>query len=447
MTDVAVKPKPLSQQQEQWVQHTCAQIDREETKRLIVDMVNIRSHPGQERDLAQFMTSWMTSIGLDASYQAVDDQQGNAIGYLRGSGGGAELLMWGELDICLGIPEEERLGMGSVSRQELKPQAKVQGGYIIGLGAENPKGHAACAALAVKAIKQANIPLKGTLILGMPGGGMPTSKWDAHSDRANVAHGVGCEFMLQQGVHPDLAIAAKPVYAVSWEEAGLCWFRVTVKGNFGYSGARHLIPYNNAITNAAKVILGLEEWLPKYAERSASGIVAPQGIIGAIEGGCSYKPSFYPEVCHVYMDIRISPRMQPMEVKRQLEEALRNIQSRNPGLELDCQMVLAIPGSHTDPDNWVVQSCMRAWESVEGRTHNYDAYHSGATDVNVLRHWGVPVARLGLPPLELPAGMKEDLASWMGAVSVENAHKLIRCYIYSIIDTCTRDLEEIQGAS
>ena len=440
---VDVEPRPFSPEQKKWLETAWAHIDRDELTRLVVDMVNICSPPGREKDLAQFMTLWMSDTGLDAFYQPIDDQQGNAIGYLRGSGGGPELLLWGELDMCLGIEAEERLGMGDVSRAELRPEALQKDGYIIGLGAENPKGHAACAAIAVRAIKRANVPLKGNVILGMPGGGMPTNAWDPENPRKNVAQGIGCQFMLQQGMYPDFAIAAKPVYAVSWEEAGLVWFKVTVKGNFGYSGTRHIVPYQNAISRAAKVILGLEEWLPEYARRNAAGIVTPQGIIGAIEGGCTYKPSFYPEICNLYVDLRIHPDMKPMDAKRQLEEALHGIQAKNPELELHCQMINAVPGSRTDPSNWIIQSCVRAWENLEGRKHVYDAFHSGATDVNVLRAWGVPVARLGFPPLELPPGMREDLASWMGTVKVDNMLKLIKCLIYSIIDTCARDVEEV----
>jgi acetylornithine deacetylase/succinyl-diaminopimelate desuccinylase-like protein len=435
--------KPLTPEQKRWIEQAWAEIDEQELLSLIVRMVNTPSFPGRERELAELMVSWMRENGLDAFYQPIDEEQGNAIGYLRGSGDGPELLMWGELDICLGIEAEEHLGMGSLSRQELRPEAKVQNGYVIGLGAENPKGHAACAAMAVGAIRRAKVPLKGTIVLGLCAGGMPTNRWDPKLKRANVAHGIGCEFMLQQGVRPDFAIAAKPVYAVSWEEAGLCWFKITVKGNLGYAGSRHLIPYQNAITKAAKVVLELEKWFPEYARRNASGIVAPQGIIGAIEGGCSYKPAFYPELCHLYLDLRINPDMSPMDAKRQLEEALNNIRNSDPELDLDCQMILGIPGSRTDPSNWIVQSCIRAWEAVEGRKHSYDVPHSGATDVNILRMWGVPVARLGLPPLELLPGMKKDLASWMGLVKIENMKRLIKCYIHSIVDTCTRTREEV----
>ena len=440
---VDVKPKPLTSEQKGWLERAWSYVDDQEIVDLVVHMVNIYSPPGRERPLAEFMVSWMRERGLEAFYQPIDESQGNAIGFLRGQGGGPELLLWGELDISLGIPEEEERGMGALSRPELRPEARVEDGYIIGLGAENPKGHAACAAIAVSAIKKAEIPLKGTVILGFPGGGMPTNAWDPQNPRRDIAHGVGCAFMLQQGIRPDFAIAAKPVYAVSWEEAGLCWFKITVKGSVGYAGTRHLLPYDNAIVHAAKVIEGLERWFPEYARQNARGIVAPQGIVGAIEGGCPYKPAFYPEVCHLYVDLRIPPDMSPPEAKRQLEKALREIQQSHPGLDLSCEMILAIPGSRTDPNNWIVQSCIRAWEYVEGKKHVYEVFHSGATDVNILRQWGVPVARLGFPPLELPVGMKPDLGAWMGTVKVENMKKLIKCLIYSIIDTCTRDLREV----
>jgi acetylornithine deacetylase/succinyl-diaminopimelate desuccinylase-like protein len=441
--DINVRSKPLSAQQQEWLDRAYSEIDDRETTALLVNMVNIFSPPGREKNLAQHMVSWMQEIGLEAFFQQIDEEQGKAIGRLRGTAGGPELLLWGELDMCFGIADEEQSGMGSTTRAELRPEAIIENGYVIGLGAENPKGYAACAAMAVRAIQRANIPLAGNVTLGLASGGMPTNAWDPNNRRQNIAHGAGCGFMIQQGIYPDFAIAAKPGYAVSWEEAGLCWFKVTVKGNIGYTGIRHLLPYKNAIAEAAKVVEELEEWFPEYARRNASGIVAPQGIIGAIEGGCPYKPSFSPETCTLYLDLRINPDMKPTEAKRQLEEALTKIKARYPGLELDFDMILAIPGSRTDPNNWIVQSCMRAWESVEGRKHSYDVFHSGATDVNVLRAWGVPVARLGFPSGGPPAGLRPDLVSAMGAVSIENTKPLIKCLIYSIIDTCTRNIEEL----
>ena len=60
-------------------------------------------------------------------------------------------------------------------------------------------------------------------------------------------------------------------------------------------------------------------------------------------------------------------------------------------------MILSIPGSFTDPKNWIVQSCMRAWEFVEKQKHLPRTGTSGATDANILRAAGIPTARLGMP--------------------------------------------------
>ena len=128
-----------------------------------------------------------------------------------------------------------------------------------------------------------------------------------------------------------------------------------------------------------------------------------------------------------------------MDVKRQFGEKLVQIQSANPGLELTWDMVLSVPGSRTDPDNWIIQSCMRAWQSVEKRDHVSSGGLSGTTDGNVLRAWGIPTARLGLPGL---AGLQSDLPPMFDGCRLEDLRRLTQCYVYALIDTCTRSREE-----
>src|SRR5207248_9589014 len=129
------------------------------------------------------------------------------------------------------------------------------GDLVIGAGAENPKAYATCVVAAAEAVARAGIPLKGDLLVGLGAGGMPTNK-RPRLKRGNAGQGSGCSFMLEQGFRGDFAILAKPGYAVSWEEVGLCWFRVRVKGALNYTGVRHKTPYNNPIVGAAKVIDG-----------------------------------------------------------------------------------------------------------------------------------------------------------------------------------------------
>ncbi len=129
-----------------------------------------------------------------------------------------------------------------------------------------------------------------------------------------------------------------------------------------------------------------------------------------------------------------------MQVKYEFGQALAQIQAANPGLELDWDMILSIPGTHTDPNNWIVQSLMRAWEFVEERPHEPHGNTSGATDAAILRGRGIPTARLGLPRAAPPSAYQ---GFSMGVAHVESMYRLTKCLVYAVIDTCTRDRVEV----
>lgn len=439
-TDVAVEQQPLSGQQRAWVEHAWAQIDRVRLAQLDAALVSIPSPTGQERALAEYLAAHLRGAGLEGAYQPIDEQQGNAVGRVRGTGGGPDLLLYAPIDTAFTGDEAEDLPwLGESIRADLVPEGRMEGEYVIGQGAENPKAYVTCVVAAAEAVRRAGIPLTGSLLVGLGAGGMPTNRRPG-VQRWNTGQGNGCSFLLEQGVRGDFAIIAKPGYAVSWEEVGLCWFKVSVNGTLNYTGIRHIVPYKNPIVEAAKVIQGLEEWFPEYTARHTSGLVAPQGSIGAIEGGWTYKPAFVPSVVHLYVDVRISPRANPMQVKREFAEALAAIAARHPGLEVDAEMILAIPGTHTAPETWIVQSLMRAWEDREQRPHVPKGGTSGATDAAILRGRGIPTARLGLPPMPPPA---QYPGFSMGAASPAAMQRLTECLVYAIVDTCTRTRAEV----
>lgn len=362
------------------------------------------------------------------------------MGRLRGSGDGADLLLYAPIDTAFTGEEAEDLPwLGSSIRTDLQTNGHLEGDYVIGQGAENPKAYATCVIAAAEAVRRAEIPLEGSLLVGLGAGGMPTNRRPGRT-RANAGQGSGCSFMLEQGVRGDFAIIAKPGYAVSWEEVGLCWFKVAIRGTLNYTGIRHIVPYTNPIVEATKVIQGLEEWFPRYSARHADGLVAPQGSVGAIEGGWTYKPSFVPAVVHLYVDVRISPRTTPMELKREFAAALAEIRAGHPGLDVDFEMILSIPGTRTEPDNWIVQSLMRAWEQREAQPHRPIRATSGATDAAILRGRGIPTARLGLPRTPPPP---QYPGFSMGAASPIAMQRLTECLVYAIVDTCTRERSEV----
>jgi acetylornithine deacetylase/succinyl-diaminopimelate desuccinylase-like protein len=270
---------------------------------------------------------------------------------------------------------------------------------------------------------------------------MPTNRRPGFSN-LNAGHGAGCAFMLEHGVRGDFAIIAKPGWSVAWEEVGLCWFKVIVRGNLNYTGVRHVVKGRNPIVHAARVITLLEEWFSEYARKNTSGLVAPQGSINAIQAGWTHKPAFIPAACHFYVDLRISPRVGPMEAKGQFRAAVERIVGENPDLLVDWEMIVGIPGSSTDPTNWIVQSCMRAWEFVENKKHRPRTGTSGATDANILRAAGIPTARLGMPRLTAANNEPRSVFS-MERSNIAGMKQLTKCLVYAAVDTCTRDRQEV----
>lgn len=432
---------PLNREQREWVETAWKFVTPERLTELVVGMVDIASPTGEEAELAGWLTTTLDLAGLEAHYQAIDDRQANALARLRGDGSGEDLLLYAPIDtLTVGDTEEDVPWVGPELRADMLPRAQVHGRHVLGLGASNPKGHGAAVVAAAEAIVRAGIPLGGDLLVGLGAGGMPTNgRLTRGLTRRNAGQGVGCSFMLEQGWWADHALIAKPGWAVAWEEVGLCWFEVRVRGTYTYVGSRHRMPYRNAHAHAATVIDALERWFPEYAVRHTDGLVAPQGIVSSVEGGWPRMASVTPALSRIMIDLRTSPRSTPAQVRREFAAAVEAILTAHPEIELDWDMVLAIPGSHTQEDAPVVAAAKSAWEELAGREHEPITGNSGATDANILRSRGMPTARIGMDRIGEDAPLPLDFPSGMNVVDTWEAVRLTRAIIHSAVTLCTRE--------
>lgn len=430
-----------AEQQRTWFESAAALIDADRLTELVVGMVDIPSPTGEEAELARWSTATLEASGLEAHYQAIDDRQANAVGRLRGDGSGEDLLLYAPIDtLTVGDPDEDTPWIGPQLRADMRSRAEVRGHHVLGLGASNPKGHAAAVVAAAEVVAKAGIPLRGNLIVGLGAGGMPTNGRTTRGlTRRNTGQGAGCSFLLEQGWWADHALIAKPGWAVAWEEVGLCWFEVRVRGTYTYVGSRHRMPYRNAIADAATVIAALEGWFPEYAARHTDGLVAPQGIVASVEGGWPRMAAVAPALCRFMIDLRTSPRSTPAEVRREFAAAVDAIVAEHPGIDLDWDMVLSIPGTATGRDAPVVTAAVAAWEEIAGRPHEPIVANSGATDANILRARGLPTARIGMDRIGADAPMALDFPSGMNVVDIREAVRLTRAIVHTAITLCTRE--------
>jgi len=415
-------------------------VSAERIAELVVGLVDIPSPTGEEAALAVWAADELNTHGVPARVQWLDDRQANTVGEITGRGGGEDVLLYAPIDtLTVGDADEDVPWVGPSLRPDMKPQAKVVGDHVLGLGASNPKGHAACVMAAAEAIAATGLDLPGSVIVGLGAGGMPTNGRTTRGlTRHNTGQGAGCSFMLEQGVWADHAVIAKPGWAVAWEEVGLCWFEIDIEGGFSYVGSRHRMPYRNAIAGASKVVLALEEWFDCYSVRHTDGLVAPQGIVSSIESGWPRMSSVTPAMCRIHVDLRVSPRTPITEVRREFGAAMTEITGRNPDLKVTWRSTLTIPGTATAQDEPVVRAAVESWEAIEGTPHHPITANSGATDANILRQKGIQTARIGMDRIGPDAPLPLDFPSGMNTVDLREAVRLTKHLVRTAITLTSR---------
>ena len=445
MSNITDSPK-LDSQRAAWYERACQHIDVERFRRLVMNVVEQHSPTGAERAASEFMVAHMRSFGLDAHYQDLTPTSGNAIGIRKGTGDGPSLMLYAPIDTHFEANESlEVPWCGPSLRADMRPFAVRENDLVIGLGAANPKGMVAALTEAVNAVADADIPLRGDLILAFAGGGMPMIA----RERSHWGLSSGVSRMLTQGVQPDFGVIMKPWDYVYHEHPGLVWFKVSVRGTMGYAGIPRGTPgFRSSIVPAARVILELERWLENYPDQFLSAQVRPQGWISALRAGWPERVAFPSATTEIYLDLRITPDQSCASVKALFDDVMRGIMAHHSDVVADWEMIAAVPGSRVAPDNWIVRSCIRAWEHTHGQTYPGSPPMAGQTDAATICQLGVPLARIGFPdcPAELvPESLRDGLGG-MGVVHVPSMMRPIRTAIYTLIDTCTRTRKEIVRA-
>lgn len=403
-------------------------ISDEHLTETLCELVGTPSPTGEEAELAGKICARLERYGAEANLQLLNAGQANALGTVSSSGK-RSLLLYAPLDTVTSNSEDEDLPWaGPELRDDMRAKAYVSDGHIFGLGAHNPKGHAACILETVRVLTQIGADLPGDLFVGFGAGGMPTHSRPGMP--ANSGHGVGCAALVKSLPKMDGAIIAKSGTSVTWEEVGFLWFEVSVAGKHNYVGARHLMPYDNAIANAAKLVLKLEDWFEAYAARHASEYCRPQGTVSHFSAGWERMPAFTPECAKFSIDLRFTPDQIPADVEHEFAETLARL-SAELGLEARYRRTQTINASRTPPTNPVVATAISVWEALNGRAHEPFTVMSGATDANILRGLGVPTARIGLAKAKLP---DVDFALGMNCVAISELRHLTKFLTLSTME-------------
>lgn len=303
----------------------------------------------------------------------------NAVGIMRGTGGGKSMILNGHIDV---VPA------GDKKDWERDPfSGHIECGKLYGRGSTDMKGGTTSLLMAIEAIKNSGIRLKGDVIF--------------ESVIEEESGGAGTLAAVLRGYKADAAIIPEPTNMKLFpKQQGSMWFRITVKGKGAHGGTRYEGP--NAIEKAMLVIERLRRLETARNERIDDpffeSIPIPIPInIGKIHAGD--WPSSVPDLAVIEGRMGIAPHETQEEAKHEMEEAISDICNDDPWLtennpHLEWFGASWLPGD-LDPEHELIHVLKESFEHVKNQFPLIEA-SPWATDGGILsKVGGVPVVVFG----------------------------------------------------
>ena len=307
-----------------------AGIDPQEVVDLALALGNIDSPTGSEGEAGQYVFDWLAANGFQPRKYALAEDRFNVAARIDGSGGGYSLIFNAHLDTTL---RPDAVWSARNPGDPLYHSAWVADGMIHGDGVVNDKGPMAAFLVAARAIRDAGHPLRGDLVVSAVAGEISREPVDEWQGTAYLSKDLGARFMVTHGVVADYALVAEGTgFGIVGIEPGKAHFKVTVYSD----GPRYYTPYlprptgladaPNAIVRASVVIAAFEEWAYRYQRRHTyrgpNGTIVPKASVNAIRSGYPYGLTSAPQVCAFYVDTRILPGANPLDVRDELRTVL-----------------------------------------------------------------------------------------------------------------------------
>jgi acetylornithine deacetylase/succinyl-diaminopimelate desuccinylase-like protein len=412
-------------------------IDVDELVKVALDLGNIDSPTGSEGPVAEYVYDWLGRQGIAARKVALVPDRPNVLGTLPGTSHGRSLVFNSHMDTTIHKDEwwtTRRAG------DRVFHAAWREGDTLYGNGVCNDKGPMATWLLAAKAIKDSGVPLKGDLVLMAVVGEIGVEPVDEFQPPEYLAKEPGTRFAITHGGVADYALVAEGTdFGLVGVEAGKAFYKLTVFGNdlpiytpyIQRPAPREKNP--NAIIRMAPLLERLDEWAYDYERKNRyecpGGVIVPRVNVGAIRGGVPYKITKTVQQCAIYLDVRITPVQNPLDIREDLRRMLGSL-----GLTGEVELYTYRPAFEADPKKVepLAAAITRAHQAIVGSTPTQAAppFSSMWRDINCFNEMRIPAITYG-PGISVGGGnfgMKiSDLV--IGA----------RLYALTALDLCSQD--------
>jgi acetylornithine deacetylase/succinyl-diaminopimelate desuccinylase-like protein len=378
-------------------------IDRDSLVVTASDLVNIPSPTGHEQAAAEYVARTLAAMGLQVSWQEVEEGRPNVLARLEGAGGGKTLMFNGHLDTSYSGSEPWLRGV-----EGFRPEAVVRDGHIFGLGISNMKGALACYVEAVRAIQDAGVRLKGDLLIAAVVGEIEKAQWGEFRGADYRGYAAGSRHLVSHGGVADMCVLGEPTeQRVVLAHYGTVWMRISTHGPFIHTAFSGGALERNSIVRMRDVLEAVLEWIPSWEAKTTyqdrPGVVN----VGAINGGFAWRASRTPSRTDLFLDVRVPPSMEMTDATASLRELVRDLRGRFPEHGIRSEIYITAPGAEIAEDHELIRALDESHEAVFGSRPERDVVR-WFSDASVLSRYGIATVNYGTSS-GLPGAEGENL--------------------------------------
>ncbi len=403
--------------------------EKEELVELCLKLGNTPSPHGRERKMGEAVLEWLRQAGIHGELQFITDESVNAVAAMPGVGGGTSLIWNAHMDTG---PE-----LSSDATEEAK---KIEGAWaagdmLFGKGMINDKAQLCAFMIAMRAIKKAQIALKGDLILTAVAFETGNPSVDQFQGINFPGEGFGTKWVVDRGVVADYALVGETSgFGIVQAECGAAWIKVRVKGREIYTPrlerGNSIRENPNAFAKAAHVIMAIEEWAVDYERREtmrfSGGTIVPKAQIVDVRGSSGVgRPNPF---CDIYIDVRTVPGKNPNDIKKEIGALIRKL-----NFECDVALFQYSRGHIAKNAEPLIAAVTAAHRYVFGSEPPEPpaAETSMWRDLNVFNEVGIPAICYGPPRQREPMSGAQNramrIADLVGAAKVYAVSALMIC--------------------
>jgi acetylornithine deacetylase len=408
-----------------------ARVDAQELIDLASALIRIPSFKTEETAVARFLDAFFRERGYDVDVQEIEPGRLQTIATLRGTGGGASLMLNGHTDI------------NALTRRWRRDPwtPTLEGDRLYGHGVQNMKGGLASIIMAAEAIRRSGVRLRGDLVVACVAG--------------ETQGGEGTHHLMESGVRTDAAVVAEPFGAdhLVTVHSGIVHMAIHTYGVTGHIG--RLEGTVNAVQTMTAVIDALQRVRFRHTPR-ADLPAFPRLNVGSVLGGRGQdyvlvEPPYVPDLCTIIVDVHFLPGMTVDGIVADIRATLDPLAAGHPALryEIEIPPPASFKGRRRlvmDPfdmpvDAPIVQAVARSYRAVTGQEpkaigtvlpHSYSA-----DDTCHLWKAGIPCLLYG--PATIRGNADEDDA----CVLVSEMVTVTQVLALTALDVCQRDRGEL----